>query len=146
MSVLLETRIYLEDTDAGGIVYHASYLRFMERARTETLRAGGLEQSRTFEDNLSFVLHSMQIRFQTPAVLDDLVSVSCELVSHRGASLTFKQQIRSVESGKLHCEAEVLVACIALDSKRPRRVPPQLIELLRNAAAPSGANHDPEQS
>lgn len=146
MSVLLETRIYLEDTDAGGIVYHASYLRFMERARTETLRAGGFEQSRTFEDNLSFVLHSMQIRFQTPAVLDDLVSVSCELVSHRGASLTFKQQIRSVESGKLHCEAEVLVACIALDSKRPRRVPPQLIELLRNAAAPSGANHDPEQS
>src|SRR5690606_7000251 len=98
---------------------------------------GGFEQSRTFEDNLSFVLHSMQVRFHSPAQLDDEVSVSCELVSHKGASLTFKQQISSVEGGQLHCEAEVLVACIALDSKRPRRVPQELVALLQQGTSKS---------
>jgi 4-hydroxybenzoyl-CoA thioesterase len=131
MSVRLAIRIYLEDTDAGGIVYHTSYLRFMERARTELLRSGGFEQSRTFEDDLSFVLHSMQLRFHTPAQLDDEVEVSCELLDQRGASMTFRQQVISAATQQVHCEAEVVVACIRLESKRPRRIPKELVARLQ---------------
>ena len=134
MSVRLVIRIYLEDTDAGGIVYHTSYLRFMERARTEMLRVGGFEQSRTFEDDLSFVLHSMQLRFHAPAKLDDEVEVSCDLIEHRGASLSFKQRVISALTQQVHCEADVVVACIQLESKRPRRIPKELVARLQDPA------------
>ncbi len=126
----LTTRIYLEDTDAGGIVYHTSYLRFMERARTEALRSAGFSQSETFENDLSFVLHSMNIRFATPALLDDEVQISCRLVNSKGASITFEQHVRSATTRQMHCSAEVVVACISLQNKRPRRIPRELLEKL----------------
>jgi 4-hydroxybenzoyl-CoA thioesterase len=126
----LLTRIYLEDTDAGGVVYHASYLRFMERARTERLRSAGLEQSETFKSQVSFVVHSMNLRFHAPATLDAQVLTTCELQKVSGASLVFQQQVRCPDTGLLYVSAEVVVACIQLTSRRPRRIPPELLQAL----------------
>jgi len=122
----LSVRVYLEDTDAGGVVYHASYLRFMERARTELLRATGVEQSATFDEDLSFVLHAMELRFVRPAKLDDLVHVTCRLASGRAASLTFDQEVRPAGGGDPYCTAQAHVACISLRTGRPRRIPAEL--------------------
>jgi tol-pal system-associated acyl-CoA thioesterase len=126
----LKFRIYLEDTDAGGIVYHANYLRFMERARTELLRAAGLEQSATFTEDVSFVVHTMKLQFHSPARLDDIVIVTADVSATRGASFVVAQEVRA-ESGSVHCSAEVSVACIRLSDQKPRRIPEQLLNSLK---------------
>lgn len=120
--IQLAVRVYLEDTDAGGVVYHASYLRFMERARTELLRSAGLQQSLTFGDDVSLVVYAMQLRFLRPAQLDDELRVTCRVTQAGGARVGFSQQVL-LPDGELCCTAEVEVACIALGSKRPRRLP-----------------------
>lgn len=130
MSESVRARVYLEDTDAGGIVYHTSYLRFMERARTETLRQAGIEQSHTFQHDLSFVLHSLTIRFHAAARLDDEIEASCILTEAKAASLRFRQEVKNLVSGQLYCSADVVVACISLENQRPRRVPAELLERL----------------
>lgn len=132
----VRARVYLEDTDAGGIVYHASYLRFMERARTESLRQAGVQQSQTFQQGLSFVLHSMAIRFHAAARLDDEIEASCLLTEAKAASLCFRQEVKNSASGQLYCSADVIVACIRLSDQRPRRVPPELIARLRASLSP----------
>jgi tol-pal system-associated acyl-CoA thioesterase len=120
-------RVYLEDTDAGGIAYHASYLRFMERARTEWLRAMGLQQSETFAQDVSFVVHSMTLRFLRPARLDEELEVDCRVLRARAASLQFEQHVRLQGEGEACCRAEVTVACISLTSGRARRIPPEIL-------------------
>ena len=127
----VRARVYLEDTDAGGIVYHTSYLRYMERARTEALRHAGFLQSQTFQQDLSFVVHSLEIRFHTAARLDDEIEASCSLSEAKAASLRFRQEVRNSHSGQLYCSAEVTVACIRLSNQKPQRVPPELLEKLR---------------
>jgi tol-pal system-associated acyl-CoA thioesterase len=123
-------RIYLEDTDAGGIVYHASYVRFTERARTEWLRNLGMQQSETFAHDTSFVVHSMKLRFMRPARLDDIIEVSCDVTKVRAASITFAQEVRVADGGDLCCHADVRVACISLATGRPQKVPPDLLARL----------------
>lgn len=135
--ITIPIRVYLEDTDAGGIVYHASYLRFMERARTEALRGAGLEQSRTFKDDLSFVVHRMDLEFRSPAHLDDQLEVTCAFAQGKGASVHFEQEVRGAATGHVHCRARVTVVCIALTSKRPRRIPAQILESLAQWRAAS---------
>ena len=130
----VRARVYLEDTDAGGIVYHTSYLRYMERARTEALRQAGFEQSQTFQQDLSFVLHSLAVRFHAAAKLDDEVETGCTLAEAKAASLSFRQEVRNRTSGQLYCSADVIVACIRLSNQRPRRVPPELVARLRAEA------------
>lgn len=122
----LRVRVYLEDTDAGGIVYHASYLRFLERVRTEWLRATGLDQTRTFAADLSFVVHSMNLRFLRPAKLDDVLVATCDVHAVRAASLVASQEVLHEESGEVCCAAEVTVACISLATQRARRLPPEV--------------------
>jgi len=129
----LSVRVYLEDTDAGGIVYHASYVRFMERARTEWLRAAGLDQTRTFAEDLSFVVHSMQLRFVQPARLDETLTVTCEITEIRAASLHIAQRVIRDATGEVCCTAELTVACISLATGRARRLPASL----RHAATSS---------
>jgi 4-hydroxybenzoyl-CoA thioesterase len=131
MSIEVGARIYLEDTDAGQIVYHAAYLRFMERARTELLRAVGCEQSQTFEQDLSFVVHSMSLEFQLPARLDAEIVATCRLLEAKGARLVFEQAVRDKHSAHSHCTARVTVACVSLQRQRPRRVPADLLERMR---------------
>lgn len=128
----LRLRVYLEDTDAGGIVYHASYLKFMERARTEFLREAGLEQVRTFQLDVSFVVHSMQLKFERPALLDALLDVTCTLAEAKGARVDFLQEVRDANTQLVYCRAEVCVVCIALSTKRPRRLPDNVVRALKD--------------
>lgn len=128
-------RVYYEDTDAGGIVYYVNYLKFMERARTERLRALGLFQSRLAgEEGLLFVVHSSEARYFAPARLDDELLVSAEVCELSRASLRFHQQVRRAVDDALLCEGRVLVACVRADSLKPRAIP----EALRAALAGPG--------
>ncbi|AJE20769.1 tol-pal system-associated acyl-CoA thioesterase [Azotobacter chroococcum] len=128
-------RVYYEDTDAGGIVYYVNYLKFMERARTERLRALGLFQSRLAgEEGLLFVVHSSEARYFAPARLDDELLVSAEVCELSRASLRFHQQVRRAVDDALLCEGRVLVACVRADSLKPRALP----EALRAALAGPG--------
>ena len=122
----LSIRIYYEDTDFSGVVYHASYLRFLERGRTETLRDRGIDQAALYGDGgagaLSFAVRHMAIDWLKPARMDDVVSVETQIGAIKGASLTLHQRILRGE--ELLMTAEVLVALVA-DGK-PARMPPSL--------------------
>ena len=135
-------RVYIEDTDAGGVVYYVNYLKFMERARTERLRHLGFSQSQLAEDNLLFVVHSSEARYHAPARLDDELLVSAEVIELNRASLRFKQQVRRATDATLLCEGQFLVACVRTSSLKPRAIP----ETLRAAfAAVSGAGKQSKQ-
>jgi len=136
MTVAIRARIYLEDTDAGGVVYHTGYLRFMERARTETLRSGGVDQSQLFEMDGSFVVHRMELRFASAAKLDDEVIATCTVVSMQGARCVFNQKVYAAATEVLHCEATVECAYISLANKRPQRIPQELSARLRPRPEP----------
>ena len=121
-------RVYWEDTDGGGVVYHASYLRFLERGRTEWLRALGIgQQALRDSQDLVFAVRSVSMDFLAPARLDDALSVSVELVEVRSASLRFRQELRREFDGVLLVEAEVRAACLTASTFRPRPIPPGLI-------------------
>jgi acyl-CoA thioester hydrolase len=124
-------RVYYEDTDAGGVVYHASYLRYLERARTEWLRSLGYSQATLkAEDSLLFTVVSMQLDFLRPARLDDLLCVRSYASLAGGASVAFEQEILRGESERL-LAAQVRVACLDSASFRPRRLPASLREKLQ---------------
>jgi acyl-CoA thioester hydrolase len=125
----LPVRVYWEDTDAGGLVYHASYLRFLERGRTEMLRALGIDQGTLLaESGLAFVVRRMAIEFHRPARLDDLVTVETVPSAVGGASLVLGQAIR--RGGDLLVEATVTCAC--LRNGRAARMPPMVRNALRS--------------
>lgn len=114
-------RVYWEDTDAGGVVYHAQYLAFMERARSEWLRALGFGQEALREANLCFVVRAMSVDFRRPARLDDGLSVSVRLAQCRGASLVIAQEVRRGDAFLVG--AEVRVAAVSADAFRPVPIP-----------------------
>jgi acyl-CoA thioester hydrolase len=121
-------RVYYEDTDAGGIVYHASYLRFLERARTEWLRAHGISQGRMRETHgLIFTIVELGVRFHAPARLDDELSASCKLSRQRGASLNFAQELRRNSDQALLVTASVRAACLDAAQLKPRPIPTDLL-------------------
>jgi acyl-CoA thioester hydrolase len=121
-------RIYYEDTDFSGNVYHASYLRFMERARTEWVRQTGFDQRSAFmaTPSIVFVVRRMVIDYLKPAHMDDEVMVETALVEARGASLRLAQRIRRGE--ELLVDAEVLIA--SLSDGRPARLPSEILRAL----------------
>jgi len=120
-------RVYWEDTDAGGVVYHASYLRFLERARTEWLRAQGVEQQRVRnDDGVVFVVRDMEIEFLLPARLDDELDVTVESGEWRSASMTFVQRIVRRVDGAVVAGARVRAACIDAVTYKPCRIPNHL--------------------
>lgn len=115
-------RVYYEDTDSGGVVYYANYLRFLERARTEWLRMRGLEQDRLREQQgIIFVVRSLQLDFRLPARFNDLLAVHCKIQQRRGASVVFAQRI--LRDTTVLCEGLVRVACVSADDFRPRGLP-----------------------
>jgi acyl-CoA thioester hydrolase len=121
-------RVYWEDTDAGGVVYHAAYLRFIERARSEWLRACGVEQQRLREQHgILFVVAEMQVRFRAPARLDDELCAQVTAFTRRSASMSFAQCILRPADGALLIEADVRAACIDAASYKPRRIPDSLL-------------------
>jgi acyl-CoA thioester hydrolase len=122
----LSVRVYYEDTDFSGLVYHASYLRFMERARTEMLRSLGLDQKALLEGAagapIFFVVRSMDVDFQKPATMDDQLTVETEALELGGASLTLQQRV--LRNAELLVCAKVRVVCV--EGGRARRLPPEV--------------------
>lgn len=115
-------RVYYEDTDSGGVVYHSNYLNFMERARTEWLRALGFEQDRLRDEHkLLFVVHSMQLTYRLPARFNDALLIQSRLKKASGASMQFEQNIYRGE--ELLFEASVRIACLDAESFRPKSIP-----------------------
>jgi acyl-CoA thioester hydrolase len=126
-------RIYWEDTDAGGVVYHARYLHFFERARTEWLRASGVgQQDLRAGEGVVFVVHSMELRFNAPARLDDLLTATVMPLERRSASFSVLQELRREPEARALVEARVRVACLDADAFRPRPIPEHLLELIAN--------------
>jgi acyl-CoA thioester hydrolase len=125
----LLVRVYYEDTDFSGAVYHASYLRFMERGRTELIRDLGVSQKDLFdgETQLAFVVRRMQIDWLRPAVMDDLLVIETVHREARGATMDIDQRILRGEEALV--TARVMVACIG--AGRPRRIPEALRRRLR---------------
>jgi acyl-CoA thioester hydrolase len=120
-------RIYWEDTDAGGVVYYANYLRFLERVRTEWLRSLGIDQSRVREElGVVFVVRDVTVEYQAPARLDDELDATIETVERRSASMTFVQRILRRNDGAVLVVARVRVACVAAADFRPQRIPESL--------------------
>ena len=125
------TRVYWEDTDAGGVVYHAQYLAFLERARTEWLRARGKGQELLRnEHDLVFAVRAMRIDFRGPARLDDALDVSVSLQQCRRASLVLAQAVH--RGGELLVDAQVRVAALNASGFRPRALPESLYEELKS--------------
>jgi acyl-CoA thioester hydrolase len=127
--VSIPVRVYWEDTDAGGVVYHASYVRFMERARTEWLRALGIDQAMLRErERIQFTVVDMQIAWKRAALFDDALDVTAELSEVRGVSFTFRQQV--LRGSLVLAEATVRAAAIDADTLKPRRLTPALLQTL----------------
>ena len=122
-------RVYWEDTDAGGVVYYANYLRFLERARTEWLRMRGHQQNEIARTlGVLFAVAEVNIKYRGPARLDDLLVITCQPQNEGAASVIFDQQIRRERTdGELLAEAKVKVVCVGADDFRPRRLPPEIL-------------------
>ncbi|NRA70603.1 MAG: tol-pal system-associated acyl-CoA thioesterase [Gammaproteobacteria bacterium] len=127
MSFQFPVRIYYEDTDAGGVVYHANYLNFYERCRTEYLRNLGFDQEQLLKDNIAFVVRRCEIDYLLPARFNDLLSVTVTVTGNRRTSVTFEQQIFS-QTGKLLSTAVVVVVCVAIDQMKPTAIPQHILK------------------
>ena len=126
-------RVYYEDTDSGGVVYYANYLKFMERARTECLRKMGFEQDRLRnEQGVLFAVRSVQVDFRRPALFNDALEVSAQIRSQRRASLTFFQEIRRSRDSELLCSGHVCIACVDARSFKPVPIPESVRSELMN--------------
>jgi acyl-CoA thioester hydrolase len=120
----LQLRVYWEDTDASGVVYHANYLKWAERGRTEWLRALGGEQQRWIvEAGIAFTVAEMTVRYRRPARLDDRVLIKTELGVQRRASLMFVQRVLLADSGELLAQMSVKAGCVDVKTFRPRPLP-----------------------
>src|ERR1700735_2057989 len=124
--------VYWEDTDAGGVVYYANYLKFLERGRTDWLRAMGVDQQRLrAERNLQFVVVNITVDFLRPAVLHDEILVTATLERLAGATIHFKQTIERGDERLI--DAAVRVACLDSGTLKPRPIPKDLFTEWRNA-------------
>jgi len=124
-----ELRVYWEDTDAGGVVFYANYLKFFERARTEWLRALGVEQSALRRDEGAiFVVGETRVRYLLPARLDDWLSLSVDVAELGRASLLVDQRCRRGDT--LLAEGSIRIGCVDAGTFRPRRIPNPILERL----------------
>ncbi|MBI1919914.1 MAG: tol-pal system-associated acyl-CoA thioesterase [Geobacter sp.] len=125
----MQIRVYYEDTDAGGVVYHANYLGFFERARTEFLREKGLSVKELHEEGSIFPVVRLEIDYRAPAVLDDLLNIETEIVEVGRTSFTLGQRARRVADGKLLVEGKVTLVCVGPGMKA-KRLPEALLDVL----------------
>lgn len=117
-------RIYYEDTDAGGVVYHANYLRYAERARTEALRDAGVPHAElVINHNLMFVVHRAEIVYTRPARLDDLLEIETRTTDVGGATIGLRQTIRGPNG--ICAVARIKLACVQIGGHKPARIPPR---------------------
>lgn len=124
-------RVYYEDTDSGGVVYHSNYLKFMERARSEWLRHLGFEQTYLAEVlEVLFVVHSLQIVFKKPARFNALLTIRCTLIKIGHGSFEFLQEI--VENNQLLVQATVKIACVHAQTFKPIAVPKSILQKMES--------------
>ena len=122
-------RVYYEDTDAGGVVFYANYLKFFERARTEMLRSLGFEQDQMIaEQKLIFVVRSVQIDYLKPARFNEAIDVTAEVTLIKKVSLNFKQVITRGED--VLCKGNVRIACLDAETLKPKTIPEDLLQQL----------------
>ena len=130
----LSLRVYGEDTDAGGVVFYANYLKFFERARTEWLRSLGVEQRAMQEQTgCIFVVADVQLRYLASARLDDVLSVSVKVLELGKASILMEQQ--AWRGDVLLTQGQVRVGCVNADSMRPCRIPERVLSLMQSASS-----------
>ena len=125
----MKIRIYYEDTDAGGVVYHANYLKYLERGRTEFLRNYGFAQSYFLAENIAFVVKSVSIDYQSPARLDDEISVKTTVAKCKKASIIFTQEISL--NNKTLVRASIIIVCVNSDTFLITPLPISLLTTLQ---------------
>ena len=124
-------RVYYEDTDAGGVVFYANYLKFFERARTEMLRAMGYEQDRLItEHGIIFAVRSIAVDYLLPAKFNEQLHADAEITVVKPASVVFDQTVS--RDATVLCKATVRIACLDANSLRPQLIPEHLLEHLKN--------------
>lgn len=121
MNFSIPLRVYIEDTDAGGIVYYVNYLKFMERSRTEFLRSLGYHKVAILEGGLLLVVHAAEVNYRRSARLDDELQATTQVTKLARTYIEFQQQV--LRGGELLCEAMVRVACVDAESMRPAALP-----------------------
>ncbi len=122
-------RIYYEDTDAGGIVYYANYLKFAERARTEYLRYLGINQEEMLKnEGMGFVIRDCNISYKTPAKLDDILQMTCKVTEIKGVSMKMEQKL--YRGDVVLSEISVTLVFLKLPDMRPAKIPANIISLL----------------
>ncbi|HUH58756.1 MAG TPA: tol-pal system-associated acyl-CoA thioesterase [Candidimonas sp.] len=128
----LDIRVYYEDTDAGGVMYYANYLKFFERGRTEWLRRLGVDHSSVAaKDHRLFVVKKVEIQYRKPAKLDDLLHIRSTIVRLGRASILFAQQ--AFRGDELLCESDIQVCCVDATTFRPIELTQELRTLLQKA-------------
>lgn len=125
-------RVYYEDTDSGGVVYYANYLKFMERARTEMLRSFGFEQDQLIEDlDIIFAVHSLSVQYKKPAVFNDELIVKTKISDYGRASFDFSQSVLRASDKTILCIAEIKVACINAVKFTPTVIPKTMLSKIK---------------
>lgn len=131
-------RVYIEDTDAGGIVYYVNYLKFMERARTEYMRHAGFDRDAIFNAELMFVVRDVQVHYREPARLDDQLEVTARLLDSGAAYILLEQTVR--RGDEILADGEVKIVCVDQRKLVPRRMPAELLAALKTGATIRGEN------
>ncbi len=135
LTFTIPVRVYMEDTDAGGIVYYVNYLKYMERARTDMFRALGCEKPAVFSDSLMFVVHSVEAEYLQSAELDDVLTVSATIIRVAKATVIFEQRVARTDPGgqgeRLLCRSKIKIACVSRQERKPKPMPAELLEMLK---------------
>jgi len=125
----LPLRVYIEDTDAGGIVYYVNYLKFMERARTELMRSLGYGKDYIFNHDLMFVVRDVAVHYRGPARLDDELVATAAIARLGGASMVLHQRV--LRDAEVLAQGDVTIACVDRSGVKPRRMPKGMAETLQ---------------
>ena len=136
----LPIRVYIEDTDAGGIVYYVNYLKYFERARTELIRSMGVDKTAVMEDGSVFVVTSASIDYRMPARLDDEIVARATVIRAGGASIVFEQEV--LRGNEVLARGEVTAALTEGETGRPKRMPTRLRTALKEAVNSGGVMND----
>ena len=132
MNFTWPVRVYYEDTDSGGVVYYANYLKFMERARTEYLRHLGFEQDELIKnENILFAVRSINVNYHKPARFNELLQVTAKVIEFKKASMLFQQTILRQSDQQLLCDGSVRIASLQADSFKPCAIPRVILEASR---------------
>ncbi|GAB3095051.1 tol-pal system-associated acyl-CoA thioesterase [Pseudomaricurvus hydrocarbonicus] len=127
----LPLRVYIEDTDAGGIVYYVNYLKYMERARTEWMRSFGFEKPAILDEGKLFVVHSANVQYLRPALLDDELTATAQMSKLARSYLIFSQTIE--RQGEPICRGDIKVACVDQGTMKPAAIPQAIRDVLKSS-------------